>query len=142
MLVKQFKPNLNYVLLKRTHEMEAILLRAKDPAIPNPFHVEVIAIGPNVQKNIEIGDEVYLSPHPYDSFYIEFEDNELSIFKVKDSIMAQTTGTNGLIISGSATTKVLPKPGEKIKFITYLMVKDGDVIATISPLNSDISNPS
>ena len=128
MLVKQFKPNLNFVLLKRIHEMEAILLRAKDPDIPTAFDVEVVAKGPNVASNIEIGDKVYLSPHPYDSFYLTFDDNDLDIFKIKQQIISPTN----FITSNTANIPVLPKPGDKIKFVTYLMVKENDVIATIS----------
>lgn len=131
MLIKQFIPNRNFVLLKRTHEMIALELRAKDPNIPVAHTIEVIAKGSQADSTIGVGTEVYMTPNPYEMFFIDFEDNDKDIFKIKKQIMAPTQGS--LIVANSEAVAALPKPGEKVTFVTYVMVQDRDIVATVLP---------
>lgn len=131
MLIRQFKPNRNFVLLKRTHEMVALELRGKNPDIPAAHTTEVVDKGFNADPTIEIGTTVYMTPQPYEMLYIDFEDNDKDLFRIKEQIMLPTKP--GIIIDDNIATPTLPKPGEKVTFVTYVMVQDRDIIATVLP---------
>ena len=138
MLKKQFKPLGNYVVLERTHMINPLELRGKDPSIPIPTKSIVVAVGENARKDIKIGVNVYIAPNPYDLFAIFFDDNDKDIHKTRDALLNELTAPRLASLdpimlppnySGRSTSTI--KYDTKIEVITHVMIQDRDVIGIV-----------
>ena len=118
MLIKEFHPVGNLVLIESTHTISKFEIRGSDPSIPKAHTSRIVAIGNKCDPSLHVDQLVALTPEPYIMYPMFFTDNSKDPFKIKDAVLNEKLD----VTTDKSTT---------VDIVTYHLHEERAIIGTL-----------
>lgn len=154
MLINSFIPTRNLVLVKTIYKVKGMILNTEQKEIAlQVLDKIVVNVGPEVNPQIKVGDAVAITERAYNVDIIGFNDNHLSVPKMREVVKKEVAEYNGKI---SATNLGLNNNLRKMQIAAndpnnpimkeyivhgYITVPESDIIGIVNKTEDEPELP-